>query len=389
MADKNVSISYDSEGDMIEVLWEFREGYFSPTDDDRVLKRLDDSGEVIGFLLHGVSTLRQDGPIEFELAPEDPDADVANLTVRLAARDLGISEQRVRKLARAGRIRGAVQHGGRWLIPTPVEVTPARHAPVPDSSVVTADEAARERGVSGRRLRQLARDGRVRGAVKQGWYWRIPSPVELVPARRGPVGIAGRASSSSGTANQPAEGNMTMAAAHDDAPPTLPDILLPGLDVVFVGLNPAKFSAQQGHYYSGPRNRFWRWLSDSPLVDRELGPDDDGDLPGSYGIGLTDVLKLVETDSANVAPAAHPDAVLDFRRRIAAAAPSAVCFNGAEAFKAVFPGRWESYAWGPQNVTLGDSEVWVMPMSSGVAAGSHKYAADVLAELAEALSRGR
>ena len=30
---------------MLEVLWAFREGYFTPTDDERILKRLDDDGQ--------------------------------------------------------------------------------------------------------------------------------------------------------------------------------------------------------------------------------------------------------------------------------------------------------------------------------------------------------
>ena len=48
-------------------------------------------------------------------------------------------------------------------------------------------------GVSERRVRKLARDGRVRGAVKAGAEWLIPTPVQVMPGRRGPVGVAGRA----------------------------------------------------------------------------------------------------------------------------------------------------------------------------------------------------
>ena len=85
MASRRVSVWYDNEGDMLEVLWAFREGYFTPTDDERILKRLDDDGEVIGFLIHEMSTLKQPAPVEFELAPEAPADDVANVTVRQAA----------------------------------------------------------------------------------------------------------------------------------------------------------------------------------------------------------------------------------------------------------------------------------------------------------------
>ena len=129
MTDRRVSVWYDGEGDILEVLWAFREGYFTPTSDDRILKRLDDEGEVIGFLIHEVSTLEQPGPVEFELVSEAPANDVVNVTVRQAASELGISDRRVRQLAGAGRVRGAAKAGQEWLIPTPVEVIPGSRGP--------------------------------------------------------------------------------------------------------------------------------------------------------------------------------------------------------------------------------------------------------------------
>ena len=129
MTSRRVFVSYDHEGDMLEVLWAFREGYFTPTDDERILKRLDDDGEVIGFLIHEMSTLKEPSPLEFELASEAAADDVANVTVREAAVRLGVSERRVRKLARDGRVRGAIKVRAEWLIPTPVEVIPGRRGP--------------------------------------------------------------------------------------------------------------------------------------------------------------------------------------------------------------------------------------------------------------------
>ena len=129
MTTKKVFVSYDHEGDMLEVLWAYREGYFTPTDDERVLKRLDDDGEVIGFLIHEMSTLREPSPVEFELVSEAPADDVANVTVKEAANRLGVSERRVRKLARDGRVLGATKAGAEWLIPAPIEVIPGRRGP--------------------------------------------------------------------------------------------------------------------------------------------------------------------------------------------------------------------------------------------------------------------
>ena len=70
MSTRKALVSFDSEGDMLEVLWEVREGFFAPTADDRILKRLDDDGEVIGFLIHEVSSFRDAMPAEIELTSE-------------------------------------------------------------------------------------------------------------------------------------------------------------------------------------------------------------------------------------------------------------------------------------------------------------------------------
>ena len=41
-------------------------------------------------------------------------------------------------------------------------------------------------------MRQLAGEGRVRGASKADAEWLVPTPVELIPGRRGPIGVARR-----------------------------------------------------------------------------------------------------------------------------------------------------------------------------------------------------
>ncbi len=46
-------------------------------------------------------------------------------------------------------------------------------------------------------------------------------------------------------------------------PASLPDLLRPGLDVVFVGINPSIYSVQQGHYFARRANRFWPAFSRS------------------------------------------------------------------------------------------------------------------------------
>ena len=143
MTDRKVLVSYDHEGDMLEVLWAVKEGYFTSTDDERILKRLDDDGEVIGFLIHEMSTLKETASVEFELASEAPTDDVSNITVREAAARLGVSERRIRKLASDGRVRGATKSGAEWLIPTPIDVIPGKRGPASVADRVRTTEGPR------------------------------------------------------------------------------------------------------------------------------------------------------------------------------------------------------------------------------------------------------
>ena len=50
----------------------------------------------------------------------------------------------------------------------------------------------------------------------------------------------------------------------------LPDYLRPGLDVVFVGINPGLSSAAAGHHYAGRTNHFWPLLYEAGFVPEPL-----------------------------------------------------------------------------------------------------------------------
>ncbi len=55
---KEIKVWYDKEGDYIEVLFERRMGYFKETENDAVMEKVDDKGNVIGFSILKVSALK-------------------------------------------------------------------------------------------------------------------------------------------------------------------------------------------------------------------------------------------------------------------------------------------------------------------------------------------
>jgi len=69
----------------------------------------------------------------------------------------------------------------------------------------------------------------------------------------------------------------------------LPDYLAPGLSILFVGINPGIRSAEVGHHFAGPSNRFWKLLFDARLIPFPLHYEEDWRLP-EFGYGLTNVI---------------------------------------------------------------------------------------------------
>jgi len=54
-----VKVWYDSKGDFLEVMFKQKEGYFRETSSDQVMEKVDMEGNVIGFSILKVSSLKE------------------------------------------------------------------------------------------------------------------------------------------------------------------------------------------------------------------------------------------------------------------------------------------------------------------------------------------
>jgi TDG/mug DNA glycosylase family protein len=108
----------------------------------------------------------------------------------------------------------------------------------------------------------------------------------------------------------------------------LPDLVRPGLNVIFCGTAVGRVSALRGAYYAGPGNRFWSILAETGLTPRLLKPEEFRLLP-IFGIGLTDLAKLV-SGTDNTLPAGSFDTGR-LESVIQEAKPGWLAFNGKEA----------------------------------------------------------
>jgi hypothetical protein len=68
MADK-VKVWFDAEGDFLEVRFSDAAGYMKETENDAVMERVDERGQVIGFSIMQVSQLSRQKPLVAELLP--------------------------------------------------------------------------------------------------------------------------------------------------------------------------------------------------------------------------------------------------------------------------------------------------------------------------------
>ncbi|MCC6543174.1 MAG: DUF2283 domain-containing protein [Nitrospirae bacterium] len=66
MDKKILKLWYDQEGDYLEVIFEQKEGYFSETENDQVMEKVDKNGNILGFSVLNVSKVRKK-PLEVAL----------------------------------------------------------------------------------------------------------------------------------------------------------------------------------------------------------------------------------------------------------------------------------------------------------------------------------
>jgi uncharacterized protein YuzE len=64
---ETVSVWYDEEGDYLEVLFARQKGYFRETDNDAVMEKVNEAGQIIGFSILKVSALKGQPPLAITL----------------------------------------------------------------------------------------------------------------------------------------------------------------------------------------------------------------------------------------------------------------------------------------------------------------------------------
>ena len=146
--------------------------------------------------------------------------------------------------------------------------------------------------------------------------------------------------------------------------PVLPDVLRPGLRLVFCGTGAGEKSAAVGAYYAKPGNRFWPTLHAVGLTPRRLAPHEFPQVL-AYGIGLTDVGKEHVGQDSRLA--VTPADVALLRAKMLDSAPGILAFTSKKASSFVLGRPTGRIFYGPQDETIGATRLFVLPSPSGLA----------------------
>lgn len=144
----------------------------------------------------------------------------------------------------------------------------------------------------------------------------------------------------------------------------LPDLVGPGLRVLFCGYNPSLYAADRGVPFARPGNRFWPAALAAGLVTRDRDP---WHAVRHDAVGFTDMVKRATVAAAELTTAelvagfARVSAMCEWLR------PAVTCFLGIGGWRRLV-NRKAVAGW--QSETVGGSPVYVMPNPSGLNAST-------------------
>lgn len=148
-------------------------------------------------------------------------------------------------------------------------------------------------------------------------------------------------------------------------PGPVPDLVRPGLRILFCGINPGRRSAEMARHFAGPSNRFWKVLHQSGLTPELVHPSDQEVLL-DYGIGITNLVARSTTAAAELSPEELRAGLAHLRRSADDLGPAVVAVLGVQAYRLAF--RIPKAVIGRQPDDLGGSALWVLPNPSGLQA---------------------
>lgn len=144
---------------------------------------------------------------------------------------------------------------------------------------------------------------------------------------------------------------------------TVPDIIAPGLDVLFCGINPGLYSGATGHHFARPGNRFWPALHASGFTQKLLHPSQER-LLLQEGAGITNIVERASRAADELTVAELREGGARLREKVMKFRPGVLAVLGITAYRSAF--RQPKAVMGLQEGKIGESLVYVLPNPSGL-----------------------
>ena len=150
---------------------------------------------------------------------------------------------------------------------------------------------------------------------------------------------------------------------------TVPDLIGPGLALLFVGINPGLWTAATQTHFAHPGNRFYPALRLAGIVDRDLDrsagmTEDDRRYLTGRGIGITNLARRATARADELTA----DELQEGRQRLLALiekrSPRVVAIAGVTAYRVAF-GQSKAKL-GVQPEPLAGAQLWLVPNPSGL-----------------------
>jgi TDG/mug DNA glycosylase family protein len=144
---------------------------------------------------------------------------------------------------------------------------------------------------------------------------------------------------------------------------SIPDVIAPGLHVLFVGINPGLYSGATGRHFARPGNRFWPTIHRAGFTPRQLAPDEPDALL-ELGLGITNIVNRTTATAAELSRDELRAGGGHLRELVAQYRPEVVAVLGVTAYRTAF--ERPNATVGRQDERIGDAELWVLPNPSGL-----------------------
>jgi len=162
---------------------------------------------------------------------------------------------------------------------------------------------------------------------------------------------------------------------------SVPDLVGPGLKLLFVGINPGLWTAATQTHFAHPGNRFYPSLRLAGIVDRDLGrgepmTEENRAYLIKCGIGITNLVNRATARAGELAPAELRAGRTRLEDFVAQHHPAVVAIAGITAYRQAFTAPKAKE--GEQAELATGARVWVVPNPSGL------NAHETIASLAQA-----